>query len=99
MKKYILFFIFLCIIPFNSFAENYDVCTDIHTLACKVMEARQIGIPITRMLEIVEPEFRFIVIEAFKVPKFSTKEFQQAAIDKFGEEAFLGCYEAINKKR
>lgn len=79
---------------------NAQDCKMIGDLAEKTMEARQVGVPMSKMMEIAKDDrlLKSIIIDAYKKPRFSTDEFQRSATVDFRADWEVACYEVKNKK-
>lgn len=69
-------------------------CAEIGSLAHTIMEARQSGTPMSRVMEILEdfPAAPPLVIAAYGTPRFSTKSYQAEAASDFRNEVEVLCY-------
>ena len=68
-------------------------CENTGIIAAKIMEARQLGIPISKLLQAVEGKAaEAMVHQAFDVSRFQTDEYQQKAIRDFREKWEVTCY-------
>ncbi len=81
-------------------AAQAQDCKMIGDLAEKTMEARQVGVPMSKMMEIAKDDrlLKTIIIDAYKKPRFSTDEFQRSATVDFRADWEVACYEVKNKK-
>ena len=69
-------------------------CKGFSELASKIMEARQVGVPMADLMErkVQLTEVRDgLVIEAYKLPRYTTEAAQQRAITDFGNDSYLAC--------
>lgn len=91
----------------SAYAESTNnFCKQQSTLAMQIMHSRQIGVPITKLLEVFAKDFNnddvkdlaklgSILVEwAYSKPRFMSKENQEMAITEFGNEVYLGCLKA-----
>lgn len=80
---------------------NAQDCKMIGDLAEKTMEARQVGVPMSKMMEIAKDDrlLKSIILDAYKKPRFSTEEFQRSATVDFRADWEVACYEVRNKKK
>ena len=76
-----------------------DVCASLAELAGDVMELRQGGVPLSEMMKIAEGDelLRFLLLEAYNVPRFSTKEYKDLAIKDFSDMLALVCYNEMGE--
>ena len=76
-------------------AAEADACSQMGTMAAKIMEVRQIGVAVSKVIEIFDDDaMTAIILAAYQVPRFSTDEYQQRAIADFRNEVEVMCYEA-----
>lgn len=84
--------------------EKADGCSQIHSLATKVMEVRQLGIELPVLMNLIVNEAggelevkigREIVIDAYEKPQYSLADYQQKEIKRFANEWALKCYKNL----
>jgi hypothetical protein len=77
-------------------ASTSTFCTVIGDLAEAIMTNRQLGIPMSRMMEIngADDLARLMVMEAYKEPRYSSDEYQRRAVQDFRNEIEVACYQA-----
>lgn len=85
-----------------------EVCGNVGEYAESVMRSRQLGENIvnsinvltkaTKMAEPIKQYYKNIVYEAYKEPKWSTKENQDNAVTEFSNKMYLICAEAFQKE-
>ena len=82
----------------TAFAEEaeLDVCDEINNLAQSIMEARQSGVEMRQLIQIVRnneiADFAIpIIIRAYEKPRFSVEKNKQNAIKDFQNEIYLQC--------
>ena len=111
MKKTMLMAILVILFSFNnSHAEGkatyYDVCKELSGLAGTVMDARQTGVPITSIMDIVKEEFAnsprlgkvsAIVYFAYQKPQYSSESYIRKAKTEYINEVFSACISAEKK--
>lgn len=91
-----------CTVAANT-DQVIERCSSQATVAANIMQARQNGVPITRILEINKeyPDAKslldFFAMEAYKVPRYSTPENQQQSIVEFSNTIFMLCMNYFNK--
>lgn len=85
--------------PFYAPHEREGFCPAIENLAKKMMTARQAGMTMGAMMEYasrmsgrVKAVNVALIMKAFEVPQYSTKEYQEKAAAEFGNAAMLSCY-------
>ena len=91
-----------CLISTTAMAVSDDVfCRKIAELAQGVMEARQEGVPIIKMLEVSDsaegrPQSisKYLVKQAFRSPKYSGDEMKQETATEFAAQQYLICVQA-----
>jgi poly-D-alanine transfer protein DltD len=101
MKSMILCLAVLALLPATgqaekSFKERMEACKAIEKLAESVMSARQRGVAMSKMLEIVndgEPNelVNAMVMDAWDKPRYSTERHQQRSISDYRDAAFGAC--------
>lgn len=83
--------------------DGAEVCVQIERLAGKVMESRQVGVPMSRVMEIVSKGtataliLQRMVIEAYQEPDYSTEEYKSRQRIEFAARWAAICYEARMK--
>ena len=93
MKKHI-FGLALLAASATTWANDPGSCENTGIIAAKIMEARQVGIPISKLLQVAEGSktTEAMVHQAFDVSRFQTDEYQQRAIRDFREKWEVTCY-------
>ena len=77
-------------------AEVPDPCPTVVELAEQIMSARQAGVSIAKMMEVMSNEFqRKLVLEAYQVPVYTTQEYRDSETTEFGNRQGVACYEAM----
>jgi len=73
--------------------SQVDVCKDISGTATSVMQARQNGVPIVEMMDIAGDSelLRYIVMQAYEGPRYSTEPHKKRAEVEFSNRMFLEC--------
>ena len=95
-------------LPFSVQADTsvaLEFCKPIHGLAETIMERRQEGVSMVKMLEIANPsdggsikELSIsLVEEAYSSPRYHTPENQQRAVQDFGNEKFKMCMDFMKE--
>jgi hypothetical protein len=76
-------------------AEEGMDCEAIEALAKQIMIARQNNMPISRLMSVAggNPGIESMVVRAYDEPRFSTRDYQQNAINDFANEAASTCYQ------
>lgn len=79
-----------------AWAEVGDPCVAQASLAAQIMEAHQVGVPLTQLMEVLaENELgRVMARAAYSSPRYSTPSVRQQSIDDFRDRMALLCYEA-----
>lgn len=108
----ILFGIILAVSMLSSaYAESTNnFCKQKSNLAMQIMHSRQIGVPITKLLEVFAKDFNnddvkdiaklgSVLVEwAYTKPRYDSKEFQNNAVSDFGTEVYFQCMKASGKE-
>lgn len=79
-----------------AWADDGDPCVAQSSLAAQIMEAHQVGVPLTQLMEVLaENELgRIMARAAYSSPRYSSPSVRQQAIDDFRDRMALLCYEA-----
>lgn len=101
MKKTIIIALFIMIIPFAAQAEDEEnnwrkSCEMYSSLAETVMEARQAGLPMSDMMDLVmDGSLRKLteefIIEAYKTPRYSSERMKREAVIDFKDDVYHEC--------
>ena len=85
-------------LSFTAFAEEAqtDVCDGLNRMARSIMNARQSGMEMRQLIEVVRgneaSEIAIeIIIRAYEMPRFSVEKNKQNAIKDFQNEIYLQC--------
>tara|TARA_R110002153_G_scaffold258122_2_gene417472 strand:- start:404 stop:700 length:297 start_codon:yes stop_codon:yes gene_type:complete len=72
-------------------------CMVVGDLATAIMQGRQLGTPIAKLIEIAEDnDFAIaLVLLAYGQPRYSTPEYQQRAADEFGSDIVVACMSGL----
>ena len=84
----------------SSVSANDEFCSDVGGLARDVMEFRQMGVPMSKVMGALangsDVEFNGVmknmIIEAYEYSQYSTKSVAESRINKFGNDWELNCY-------
>ena len=89
-------------LSFTAFAEEseLDLCDELNNLARSVMNARQSGMEMRQLIQIVKEndagELAIeIIIRAYEKPRFSVEKNKQNAIKDFQNEIYLQCIRSM----
>lgn len=94
-------------LPFTVQAQevnpNMEICKAIHSLAETIMERRQEGMSIVKMLEVagnsdngfVRSFSELMVKDTFDSTRYHSPELQQRAVQDFGNDMFLLCMDVM----
>ena len=86
-------------------ATDYtQTCVEIGELAKIIMDRRQDGIEIAKMLELANKQesdyvsklTKSIIIEAYKVSRYSTFDYKQRAIEEFTNSTVVACLQSYS---
>ena len=70
-----------------------ETCTTIGKLAAIIMENRQEGVDMSKLMEISETELvQRMVIVAYETPRYSSEGYKRTAVQDFANEAMGVCY-------
>lgn len=84
-------------------AEKLEVCENISKLAETVMEKRQEGNSMAKMMQVGKGNplveiSQTMVISAFEEPGYNSPEYQNRAIRQFRDKWYLGCVKEMLKE-
>ncbi|RXS99014.1 hypothetical protein [Acinetobacter junii] len=92
-------------VTINDVNEAY--CKATLSMAKSIMDARQVGVPIDRSLEIAgnvakDNEFflkisKQLVIDAYEQPKFATEKYRNEQVNEFAAKHYISCVKAIGQ--
>lgn len=76
-----------------------DPCVVASDLAKVIMEHRQLGTPISKVVDLAGGNSYVIglVLIAYDTPRFSTSEYQQEAVTDFSNMVGLVCYKELSQ--
>lgn len=73
--------------------EYMELCSHVESLAKQTMEARQAGVPISKMLELEQAPFsKNMILAAFHYPISKAEADKKQAVDDFSNYFYLRCY-------
>lgn len=80
------------------------ICRSASELAESTMQVRQLGAPITDVLQLhenadpaIKPLIQALVRDAYSRPRFLTEEHQQRAATEFASEAYVTCFTSMSR--
>ena len=99
MKKIVL--IVMLLIAQQAQATTVKECSSLAELAQKIMEARQVGVPMAKVFQVVGDNqlYRAIVVAAYEQPAFMVEDIQQKAIRDFYDNWFLACIKSMSRQK
>lgn len=76
-----------------AISQVTETCKQVEESASVTMQARQSGIPLSRVLEIAADSemLKTIAIDAYNTPKFATESYKVNAISEFTNKWLLAC--------
>ena len=93
MKNLILI-VALFAVSFNASAKEIDPCGFVSETAELFMDLRQKGVSLKKMLSIKHTDrMEVLIMKAWKVDVYQSKEYQQKAINKFRDDMHMLCLE------
>lgn len=104
MIKKVLLTALVCSLLYTPvFADEDGVeCKDVADLSKNIMEARQAGVPLTLIMDLVEKEssgakdlIKALVISAYKEPNYSSPSMVKKATTEFTNKVYIDCIEAV----
>lgn len=93
MLKPIILALTLLATPLAAETEAHH-CEQMGVIAAKIMESRQVGVPMSNMMKIVSDNdlLKTLTITAYQSPRFRTDAYRQKAITDFRNEVEVLCY-------
>ncbi len=89
-------------VSLTSWAQSKtdERCSELAEFSQTVMEARQRGIEMQRLVQLSQGNELAIriIIEAYDVLRYRTSEYQQNAVTEFANKIQVTCYKALIKK-
>ena len=81
----------------ESLQREAEACTTLGEFAGSIMESRQVGIPLSKMLEAVaeggkDTLSRSLILAAYDTPRYNGATYRQRAIDEFRNDIEIRCY-------
>jgi len=81
----------------ESAQRDQTLCTTLGEFAGSIMESRQVGIPLSKMLEAVaeggkDTLSRSLILAAYDTPRYNGATYRQRAIDEFRNDIEIRCY-------
>lgn len=104
MKKLIILVGILCFFSNSALASNCTAtCANITTLAETIMEKRQTGMAMSKLIAMVDedtsPDLKEVLIEmiinAYETQKFDNRLFKENAVNDFKTKWHLGCIKEV----
>jgi len=78
-----------------SVVAQASFCAEVENLARAIMENRQSGVPLGKVLDNTEMELgKSLALDAYERPHFETQEYKRQAINEFGNDVRLKCEKA-----
>lgn len=71
---------------------KHEECKLYGRLAAKLMQARQAGVPISQVIELIASERHELVFAAYELPRASTEEYRRRAIEDFENDIYVECF-------
>ena len=82
-----------------SEAPDEDFCNTMYTIAKSIMEVRQAGMSMPKLMAIMKANnMDFVkpaIMAAYDQPRMFTESGQQQMIEEFGNGMYLGCLEGL----
>jgi hypothetical protein len=100
MKLKLLGLAFCALSATHAFATDQDKCTLMGLRGEMVMDSRQSGVPLSRMLEVAGTDevLKVVIRNAFEVPRYHSDEMQQRAVADYRELWERVCFTPIKRK-
>ncbi len=97
MKKFLLAAL-ITLFSATSHASNddyvHEICSLESDVAGLIMEARQYGVPMPKVMSQVSDSFKHYVVSAYKDPRWSTEKRKQSSMGEASSNAYLRCFES-----
>ena len=99
MLKNIIIAASLIATPLAAETSDQDLCVRFGETAGLIMENRQVGTPISTLMEIADGNELMIelIMEAYDSPRYSTPGNQANAVLDFANEAMSACYRIMSR--
>jgi len=82
----------LCAAIWHTNANAETNCESVAGFAETVMEARQKGVSLVKMMQATDNKLlQAIIMEAYETPRYSTEEYQARKIGEFRDSWYLAC--------
>ena len=80
--------------------SDTSVCNDLQELGYKIMELRQLGVPVSQVIAASDGNktVNSIIISAYEEMQYNTKEYQIRASREFANKVYIECFKAVSKK-
>ncbi len=83
-----------------------DVCTAVGEMSQSILEARYAGVPLSKAIATanvategpIRDYIRAVVMDAYKQPAYTSRDFQRQAVLDFRNTWEVACYEAFGDK-
>jgi len=106
MMRIILILILTTAFNYSYAILSTSACKEFSLTAESIMSARQNGVPMYKMIEILDDGnlakstlglMGVIIEQAYETSRYNSETFKQKAIEDFKNEIFLSCYKLIDK--
>ncbi|MGX9996688.1 hypothetical protein [Vibrio sp. JZG120] len=95
----ITFILYVIAMPLRA-EEWMEICEKYGSLATSIMNNRQVGVSMSKMMEAVDGDklLQNLIIEAYDSPRFSTDKMQKKATERFRDDTYLACVKSMRPK-
>jgi hypothetical protein len=96
--KFVLALVMTSTIASAQEPTGQQLCASFGDLAETIMQNRQNGVPMSKMMDATDLELaRAIILDAYKLPRFSSEDYQEKQTADFRNEVELECYKHMGK--
>jgi hypothetical protein len=86
--------------------EDLEECKDMAEIARSMMDLRQRGVSMSRLMEVASNEedpywkgvFQYLVEQAFQRQRYDSLESRALAVSEFEDVAYMGCYQRAKSR-
>lgn len=77
---------------FNVQANSHEMCKNFSQASEKLMEMRQNGFPMRKLMDEIKGDTKQSIIKAaYQIPRYQTEKNQKQAIEKFSNRIYKEC--------
>ena len=97
MKKAILLLLLIAAPVQVEALTDYEYCKQLSEYSESVMKARQMGVPLHKMMDIAQPEkvLMELTLAAYDRPKMFTEKVRREFVNEFASQVLLDCMKKL----